>query len=661
MSVDDPFATVAVRNGFRAASGSVRDEAGDQLRPGDDRPDRALGLWAGLAGAGLLWWYSLGQFDLDRAGATGTIGVAPWSYLLSVAVLAGLFGWQFTRPQVRSARIGAVLAVLVIVLFSVPSLVDGTGMTPAGYVHAGFVDYIGHHHAVLANYDARFDWPAFFAAGSALVGMAGLHDALPLLTWAPIAFELLALAPMLLLARSILGRGRTAWLAVALYYTGCWFSQDYFAPQAVDHLLYLSSMAVLFWTVNGLPNGAPWGRGSLRALLTRRPEPPPGLSEGSALAIQLSLTAVIGAMVVTHQLTPLGFIIQLGVLSVLGATRYRALWLVALMFFVAWFSYEAEDFWRGHLNGLISNVGNVNGSVNRGLTSRVTSGDPTYLRMQLVRTIWSASFLLVGAIGGVILLRRSSRLAVAVGAMAVTPFGLIALQSYGGEIFLRCFLYGMPFLAVLCGVAISPALRLPAIPRGAVVAAVVFSAALALVTTRGVNVSFERVSPDALAAARMISSDAAQNPKVAVVESFAPLSFAQIDVQRVSPLGKDCEVRLVQCALAKAPNLILLSREQEEYGRLRQQLPEGWLLRSGLNQLVDGAGYRIVFDRPDAIVLQSTSATTAAAARAKATADADADSATAPSGSSGSAARAPKAAVPQKLSAAAPSWIGSRS
>ena len=46
-----------------------------------------------------------------------------------MAGLAGLFGWQFSRPQVRSLRIGAVLAVLVIVLFSVPSLVDGTGMT----------------------------------------------------------------------------------------------------------------------------------------------------------------------------------------------------------------------------------------------------------------------------------------------------------------------------------------------------------------------------------------------------------------------------------------------------------------------------------------------------------------------------------------------------
>ncbi len=67
--------------------------------------------------------------------------------------------------------------------------------------------------------------------------------------------------------------------------------------------------------------------------------------------IQLALTTIVAAMVVTHQLTPLGFILQLGLLSLLGATRYRALWLVALIGFVGWFSYGAEDFWRGHWPG----------------------------------------------------------------------------------------------------------------------------------------------------------------------------------------------------------------------------------------------------------------------------------------------------------------------
>lgn len=575
-------------------------------RPSWLDPQTATTL-AGLGLAGGLWWWSLSRFDLDAAGAVGIIGVAPWSYLAAIAVLAALFGYQLSRDQARTLPLALIVGALVVVLFSVPNLADGTAMTPTGYVHAGYVDYIGDHQEVLRFYDARFDWPAFFAAGSILTGLAGMSDALPLLTWAPLAFELLAMAPVLLIARCLVGRGRTAWLAVVLYYAGSWFSQDYFAPQALSHLLYVSSMAVLLWTAGGGSGGLPARRGGLRAFLTDRPQPPPGLSDRTALGIQLGLTGVLAAMVVTHQLTPIGFIIQLGVLSVLGATRYRALWLVGLLLFVLWFSYGAEDFWRGHLAGLVDNVGKVESSLDRGLTSRVSTGDPIYLRMQLVRTAWSGLFLLAGAVGGVVLLLRGrGRLAITVGALAVAPFTLIALQSYGGEIFLRCFLYAMPFLAVLCAIALSPLLRLPGPARAATVAGVVLAASLALVTTRGVNVAFERVSPDALAAARVVTAAGDRYPQVAVVQSFAPLGYADIDVQRVGMLGPDCETRLVACALEKQPDAILLSLEQEKAGRLREGLPEGWLMRDGVDLLVDAAGYRMVFSRPGAVVLEKT-------------------------------------------------------
>jgi hypothetical protein len=198
---------------------------------------------------------------------------------------------------------------------------------------------------------------------------------------------------------------------------------------------------------------------------------------------------------------------------------------------------------------------------------------------------------------------------VALAAMAVTPFVLIALQSYGGEIFLRCFLYAMPFLAVLGAVALSPVFRLPDPGRALAIAGVTFLVALALVTTRGVNVAFERTSPDALAAARMITAAARTSPKVAVVESFTPLSQAAIERQRVTPLGVDCEVRLVECVVTKRPDLILLTREQEQYGRLRRQLPDGWLMQAGRDQLVARAGYHIVFRRANAVVLQRDSMT----------------------------------------------------
>jgi hypothetical protein len=493
-------------------------------------------------------------------------------------------------------------------MFSVPNVVGGTPMMPVGYVHVGFVEYISEHHAVLMSYDARFSWPAFFAAGSLLTSIAGLPDARPLLEWSPVFFELLALPPILLLARTILGRGRAAWLAVILYFTGCWFAQDYFAPQALAHVLYLSVMAVIFWTSSG-------ARESLlqtartrgwRALLSHRPDPPAGLSDASAFGIQLALTVVVAAMVVTHQLTPIGFTIQLAVLSVLGATRYRALWLVAFLLLVAWFSYGATDFWRGHLAGLMTNVGKVDAAVDRGLTSRVSAGDPTYLQMQQLRTFWSGMYLALGAIGGLVLLRRRSPLALAAGAAGIAPFALIALQSYGGEIFLRCFLYAMPFLAILTAAALSPMLRLPAVPRGVLIATVVAVATLGLVSARGVNVAFERVHPDTVAAAEFVTETAPRGSTVALVESFTPLGYADIEAIKARQLGRDCELRLVECAGELKPDYVFLSSEQEKFGQLRMRLPDGWLMKDG-SRALQSAGYQIVFQRPDAIVLRAAS------------------------------------------------------
>jgi hypothetical protein len=340
-------------------------------------------------------------------------------------------------------------------------------------------------------------------------------------------------------------------------------------------------------------------------------------------------------MVVTHQLTPIGFTIQLAVLSVLGATRYRALWLVAFLLLVAWFSYGATDFWRGHLAGLMANLGKVDAAVDRGLTSRVSAGDPTYLQMQQLRTFWSGLYLILGAIGELVLLRRRSPLALAAGAAGVAPFALIALQSYGGEIFLRCFLYAMPFLAVLTAAALSPMLRLPpvfrvgtafrvdtafrldtafrvdtafrlnTVARGLLIATVVAVATLGLVSARGVNVAFERVNPDAVAAAEFVTQTAPRDSTVALVEAFTPLGYADIETMKVKKLGKDCELRLVECAGELKPDYVFISTEQEKFGQLRMRLPDGWLMKDG-SRALQSAGYQIVFERPDAVVLHAT-------------------------------------------------------
>ena len=576
--------------------------------PGRERRRRRewtepAGIALGLALAVGLWAYSLGRFDLAEAGALGIIGVTPWSFLAALALLAGLFGWQLTRPRLNRTALGALVSALVVALFGVPNLIDRTGTWPTGYVHVGFIQYISANGAVPAAVDARFSWPGFFSGAAYLVDLAGLPDARPLLAPAPALFELLALPAVLLIAKRALSTEREAWLAVVLFYCGLWFGQDYFAPQAAGYLLYLSILALLLWTIGAGPAPA-WPRTwlAVRARLGARPSDPPGLTETGALTVQLVLLALTVALVMTHQLTPISLVFDLLVLTGLGLTRYRALWLSTLLIFVAWFSYGASGFWVGHIQGLLGGVGDVSSSVGKGLTQRVT-GDPAYLRLQHLRIAWSLLYLVLAGIGGGLLLWRRHQLALALSGLALAPFAVIAVQSYGGEVILRCFLYAMPFLAVLAAAALGGLLRARPTVAGPGSAAIVLVAAVALVTVRGANVSFERVSANDVRAAEYVTSTLPPGGSVALVEPFSPLRYRNILTQRVVSLPSGCETRLVACVAQLKPDLIYLSAAQENYGVLHFSRPPGWLLSQGVSQLVAEGGYRIAFDRPGDVVL----------------------------------------------------------
>jgi hypothetical protein len=556
----------------------------------------------GIALAAALWSWSLSHFDLAGAGALGIVGVTPWTYFAALAVLAALFAWQLTRPALSGTALAAVVSALVVALFGVPNLIDRTGTWPTGYVHVGFIQYISENGAVPANVDARFSWPGFFSASAYLVDLAGLPDARPLLALAPTVFELLALPAVLLIAKRALAE-REAWLAVVLFYCGLWFGQDYFAPQAAGYLLYLSILAVLFWTI-GVDRPTPLPRTwvQLRALGHVRPPDPPELTEAGALAVQLVLVVLTVALVMTHQLTPISLVFDLLVLTGLGLTRYRMLWLSTLLIFVAWFSYGASAFWVGHIQGLLGGVGDVSSSVGKGLTQRVT-GDPAYLRLQHLRIAWSLLYLVLAAIGAGLLLWRRRQLGLALAGLALAPFAVIAVQSYGGEVILRCFLYAMPFLAVLSAAALGFVLRARPAVAGTGVGAVVLVAAIALLTVRGANVSFERVSAGDVSAAEYVTATLPPGGSVALVEPFSPLRYRNILTQRVLSLPAGCETRLTVCVAQLKPDQVYLSAAQQNYGVLHFSLPPGWLLSQGVSQLTADGSYRIAFQRAGDVVL----------------------------------------------------------
>ena len=145
---------------------------------------------------------------------------------------------------------------------------------------------------------------------------------------------------------------------------------------------------------------------------------------------------------------------------------------------------------------------NLNSSVSQKIT-----GNPTYQQMQLLRIISALLLMSMASLGWWRLRRMRGSRPWLIAALALAPFALVLVQSYGGEVAIRAFLYASPLLAPLAALCVLPLLR-PRTERAvarrvtAVAAGVVLLFTALLVTAnRGLNISFERTTPHELAIA----------------------------------------------------------------------------------------------------------------------------------------------------------------
>ncbi|MCL8026150.1 hypothetical protein [Nocardioides bruguierae] len=443
-----------------------------------------LAVWAvGVARAG--------TDEFDDLGLVASLGPAVW---VAVAALGLLCALELRRSHPRGLVAGALVLAVVLVLQGTPVIVEGVGGVPVGWLHLSFADHMAETGGILTGKDARFSWPGFFALLGVVVPAAGLGDGADLLRWAPLLNGLLVLPPLVLLARSVSRSARVVVLAPLVYAGFNWYQQDYLAPQAMALLLMLGVVAVLLHV----------GRGGVGE---------PTVDRRVLLGLML---LPLAAIAVSHQLTPPVTVGMLLVLAIAKRTALPKLWLVMLAFTVLWTVFGASDFWMGHLDQIFGTVGQVDGNVTAGVADRVVGTDG-HVRMLALRMVLSALVLLLGGLGFLRLVRDPAqrRTGWMLAALAMGPFGLILLQSYGGEVVMRCFVFALPALAVLAATGIEGVLGIrgdaAATPTGAramvlpVVGGVLLALVLATqVAARGANAPFEETSATQLEATRLL-------------------------------------------------------------------------------------------------------------------------------------------------------------
>jgi hypothetical protein len=127
--------------------------------------------------------------------------------------------------------------------------------------------------------------------------------------------------------------------------------------------------------------------------------------------------------------------------------RLRSLPLFVAMISLAWVAFFAVGFLRGNLYWIVDSVGALTTNANSTLINLADAsyGQRTIAQIDRVLTL---GVCVLGLLGFARMYRRG-RLDLAAGVLAVAPFAMLILTSYGGEILFRVYFFSLPFFALL--------------------------------------------------------------------------------------------------------------------------------------------------------------------------------------------------------------------
>jgi hypothetical protein len=151
------------------------------------------------------------------------------------------------------------------------------------------------------------------------------------------------------------------------------------------------------------------------------------------------------AIVPSHQLTPFAVIAATGALVLFGRITPRGLPLLMAVVAATWISYMTVPFLAGHVDDVLAAVGDLTGNVDDNFLNRVR-GSAQHVQIVYIRLAMTLFFWFLAFAGW---LRRSRE---GIGdlplmLLAGVPFFLLGLQTYGGELLLRVYLFSLPFMA----------------------------------------------------------------------------------------------------------------------------------------------------------------------------------------------------------------------
>ena len=420
-----------------------------------------------LAALGL-WLASLRGVDPGAMTDLGLVSVLPPAWFAALGMIVALFGVHIARGS-TGAVIGAHLTGLVAILHATPALLYDEPRYSWTFKHLGVVDYISRNGSldpgepVLGIYHS---WPGFFTLSAFLSDTAGIDPA-TVARWTPLFFQLTFLLPAAVTFGCLTADARRRWLALGIFVLGNWVGQDYFAPQALTYLLYLTVLALVLRWLPAIedPHDV---LGRIRRIHERGPLLRDPLSPARRRGAAVLLVGLLLAIASTHQLTPVALCGAL--LALVWHRRSAPRWTAVTAGGVTalWMGTVGLEYLRVHAAGVLATFGRPDSNAAESLASA------TVAEQRVI--IWAGRLLVLAvaalAAWAFLRMRRTGRSWTAA-LLALAPAPLVA-SSYDGEIVFRVYLFALPWLALLAAGAVYRSTR----PGGGAVAPVALLLAL---------------------------------------------------------------------------------------------------------------------------------------------------------------------------------------
>jgi hypothetical protein len=562
----------------------------------------------------LVWGYSLRNVDISRITDLGMVSVLhPLTYVALAILLVG-FSLALCSKQPRGLILLLYVFALIFMLYGLPNIVQEVPRIHVTWRHVGIIDHIIQNGSVDPTIDAYFNWPGFFILGAFFTEILGLKSALDLASWAPVFLNLIYLGPLMLIFSAATDDRRFQWLGVWFFYLTNWIGQDYLSPQGFNYFLFMMILGILLKWLKTTPLQPDlfyerWVKASPIAPLIQRArlyfasenlldQPSrPGQRIGLILIVILLFIVIVAG----HQLTPFAVIAGVTALVVFNRSTPRGLPIIMLVIIGVWLAYMTTAFLTGHMDTVERSIGSLTDNINASVTNRFR-GSPEHLfivQMRLIMTMILVNLAFLGVLRRL----RAGHLDFTMGLLALAPASLIALQSYGGELFLRVYLFALPFVVFFTAALFFP--RAPApnaspskwITPGIALVSVAFCAGFFLI--RYGNERIEYFTRNELAAVEYLYETAEPGAQFLVANNNLPwqyqgyATYKYSIVRRIVRTGDLESLKDYMKAKRYPESYLILTRSQRAWGEmLLGWEPEIWdnfekmLIETGEFQLV---------------------------------------------------------------------------